>query len=95
MTPAEWPELVRLDEQQLPEFPTHVLPTVLREWVAAESHATQTPADLAGLLSLAVVSFGFCSFSASPSFSLVQQPKTMRPWGSPFANSMSYSCWWW
>jgi hypothetical protein len=29
---------------------------VLRQWVEAESHATQTPADLAGLLALAVCS---------------------------------------
>ena len=40
----------------LPEFPTHALPDVLQHWVAAESHATQTPADLAGLLALAVCS---------------------------------------
>jgi hypothetical protein len=31
---------------------------VLRQWVEAESHATQTPADLAGLLALAVCSVG-------------------------------------
>jgi len=30
------------------------LPDSLRRWVEAESHATQTPADLAGLLALAV-----------------------------------------
>ena len=29
------------------------LPDVLRDWVTAESRATQTPADLAGLLALA------------------------------------------
>ena len=29
---------------------------MLRDWVEAESHATQTPADLAGLLALAVCS---------------------------------------
>jgi Protein of unknown function (DUF3987) len=40
----------------LPEFPTGPLPAVLHEWVEAESHATQTPADLAGLLALAVCS---------------------------------------
>ncbi len=42
----------------LPDFPTHVLPDVLRRWVEAESHATQTPADLAALLALSVCSVG-------------------------------------
>lgn len=51
-----WPEIVPLDATELPEFPTSVLPDVLRNWIAAESHATQTPADLAGLLALAVCS---------------------------------------
>ncbi len=51
-----WPEIVPLDVPDLPEFPTHVLPEVLRRWVEAESHATQTPADLAGLLAMAVCS---------------------------------------
>lgn len=53
---ANWPEIVSLEEPSLPRFPTHVLPKVLRTWVEAESHATQTPADLAGLLTLAVCS---------------------------------------
>jgi hypothetical protein len=53
-----WPEILSFDSLDLPEFPTHVLPTVLRNWVEAESHATQTPADLAGLLGLAVCSAG-------------------------------------
>lgn len=57
-TPAAqpWPELVSFDVLDLPAFPTHALPDVLRQWVEAESHATQTPADLAGLLALAVCS---------------------------------------
>jgi len=71
MTPAErllaanhnpvaqpWPEIVSFDVLDLPDFPTHALPDVLRQWVEAESHATQTPADLAGLLALAVCSVG-------------------------------------
>ncbi len=49
-----WPELQPFDQDALPEFPTEVLPPVLREFVEAESLATQTPADLAGLLVLAV-----------------------------------------
>jgi hypothetical protein len=56
-TAAElWPALLSFDVLNLPAFPTHVLPGVLRQWVEAESHATQTPADLAGMLALAVCS---------------------------------------
>jgi hypothetical protein len=58
-TPAAaqpWPEIVSFDVLDLPEFPTHALPDVLRQWVEAESHATQTPPDLAALLALAVCS---------------------------------------
>jgi putative DNA primase/helicase len=51
-----WPEILSLDELNVPDFPTEALPEVLRRWVQAESHATQTPADLAGLLALAVCS---------------------------------------
>jgi hypothetical protein len=51
-----WPDIVPLDVADLPDFPTYALPDVLRDWVTAESHATQTPADLAALLSLAVCS---------------------------------------
>lgn len=56
MTPQPWPEILPFSAVELPEFPTHTLPGALRRWVAAESHATQTPADLAGLLALAVCS---------------------------------------
>jgi hypothetical protein len=58
-TPSEdqtWPEFMSFDVLDLPDFPTHVLPSVLRRWVEAESHATQTPADLSALLALAVCS---------------------------------------
>lgn len=51
-----WKEIESLDNRDLPPFPTHVLPDVLRRFVEQESHATQTPADLAGLLALAVCS---------------------------------------
>lgn len=51
-----WPELLPFDALELPEFPTYALPEVLRNWVEAESHATQTPADLAALLGLTVYS---------------------------------------
>lgn len=58
-TPAAaqaWLEVVSFDVLDVPEFPTRALPDVLRQWVEAESHATQTPADLAALLALAVCS---------------------------------------
>jgi putative DNA primase/helicase len=58
-TPAvvqPWAEIVSFDELNLPEFPIDTLPDVLRRWVEAESRATQTPADLAALLALAVCS---------------------------------------
>lgn len=48
-----WPEVVLFTEQDLPMFPLESLPDVLRNWVNAESIATQTPQDLAALLTLA------------------------------------------
>lgn len=52
--PEPWPEIQPFETEQLPEFPVDVLPSPLREWVKAESVATQTPPDLAALLGLAV-----------------------------------------
>ncbi len=40
----------------LPAFPTNVLPDVLRNWVEGESHATQTPVDLAAWGAIAACS---------------------------------------
>ena len=54
--PAPWPEIDPFDDAHLPDFPTGLLPGAVREWVEAESHATQTPADLSALLALAVCS---------------------------------------
>jgi hypothetical protein len=51
-----WPEIIAFDAQALSDFPTPVLPDALRQWVERESLATQTPADLAGMLALAVCS---------------------------------------
>lgn len=50
----DWQEPVSLRQLDLPAFPVDALPPVLANWVAAESEATQTPADMAALLSLAV-----------------------------------------
>jgi hypothetical protein len=55
-TGQSWPAIEPFDELNLPDFPTHALPEPLRAWVEAESHATQTPPDLAGMLALAVCS---------------------------------------
>jgi hypothetical protein len=49
-----WPELQPFEDVELPTFPADVLPPALRDWVAAESLATQTPPDLPALLALAV-----------------------------------------
>ena len=49
-----WPQELAIERPSLPAFPVHVLPEPLRSWVVATSDATQTPPDLAGMLSLAV-----------------------------------------
>ena len=51
-----WPEIISLDAEPLPRFPTHALSNWIRSWVESEARATQTPADLAGMLALAVCS---------------------------------------
>jgi hypothetical protein len=53
---GEWDDPVPIERPDLPAFPVHALPEPLRAWVIATAEATQTPADLAGLLSLAVCS---------------------------------------
>ncbi|WP_323748910.1 DUF3987 domain-containing protein [Streptomyces sp. PR69] len=53
---AGWAEPIPLSHHpQLPTFPTQVLPVWLREFVDAVAEETQTPPDLAGALSLAVL----------------------------------------
>lgn len=70
----QWPEIALFDAVELPKFPTHVLPDELRQWVEAESHATQTPADLAGLLALAV-----CSATIARRVEVVPRPGWTEP----------------
>ncbi|WP_342781603.1 DUF3987 domain-containing protein [Streptomyces piniterrae] len=54
--PGVWAEPIPLNHQpKLPTFPTHTLPTWLREFVDAVAEETQTPPDLAGALALAVL----------------------------------------
>lgn len=55
-TTDDWFSLLPFDEYDLPPFPLEILPINIREWVQEEARATQTPPDLAGMLSLAVIS---------------------------------------
>ena len=68
-----WPDLEPL-ESPLPEFPTDSLPEPLGQWVREESHATQTPPDLAGWLSLAV-----CSAAISKRVEVQARPGWVEP----------------
>ena len=49
-----WGEPEPLDGPELPPFPVQALPPTLRRFVEAEAVATQTPEDLAAMLSLSV-----------------------------------------
>ena len=69
-----WPKITSFDELDLPDFPTYVLPDPLRNWAEAESYATQTPADLAGLLALAV-----CSAAIARRVVVVPRPGWREP----------------
>jgi hypothetical protein len=48
-----WGPPIPLEDSRLPEFPAAALPDWLRDYVIAESRATQTPRSLAGTLVLA------------------------------------------
>lgn len=53
---SDWETPIPIDKPELPKFPVSALPPVLRDWVLAESHFTQTPPELASLLGLAMCS---------------------------------------
>jgi hypothetical protein len=54
-TPEPWAPPLPLSRQgDVPAFPAELLPPWLSQWVLAEAEATQTPADLAGNLVLAI-----------------------------------------
>jgi hypothetical protein len=55
MPQDEWDAPIPFNGHQLPHFPVHALPDWLRDYVQAEATATQTPADLAGMLVLTAV----------------------------------------
>lgn len=72
-----WQEPTPLNDLgQLPSFPVEQLPDALREWVVAESVATQTPVDLAAMLALAAIS------AAVPAGSSIQVTES---WSEPVA----------
>ena len=73
-TTADWPEILALGPSPVPDFPTDALPEVLRAWVEAEAVATQTPADLAGLIALAV-----CAASIARKVEVVAAPGWREP----------------
>lgn len=53
---SEWPDPIPIEAARtLPEFPVDLVPAWLGEWIGAEAEATQTPLDLAGVMSLAAV----------------------------------------
>ncbi|KAF0170062.1 MAG: DnaB domain-containing protein helicase domain-containing protein [Limisphaerales bacterium] len=53
--PEPWGTPIDFNDYSPPAFPTRALPEYLRAWVEAESEATQTPADFAGVMALAVI----------------------------------------
>jgi hypothetical protein len=60
--PEPWDDPLPLDEAPLPPiFPAQVFPLWWGDWVVATAHATQTPPDLAGMLSLATAGAGLAT----------------------------------
>ncbi len=54
--PDSWAPPISIERSIVPPFPVDVMPEPLRSWIIATAEATQTPHDLAGLLSLAICS---------------------------------------
>lgn len=55
----EWEKPIPFDEVQVPDFPLDALPEPVEKFVEALSTFTQTPPEMAGLLSLGVLSTAF------------------------------------
>lgn len=51
-----WDEIIPLDDANLPAFPIDALPDALRDYVVDVAESTQTPIDMAGVASLALMS---------------------------------------
>src|SRR5262249_23606388 len=57
--PQAWEQPIPLlARRAVPPFPVQLLPPWLQRWVKAIAEATQTPADLAGLLGLCIAGAG-------------------------------------
>ena len=54
--PIQWETPIPFDDFTLPEFPTDALPPAVRDYVQAVAETTQTPADMAAVASLAILS---------------------------------------
>ncbi len=52
---SKWAEPIPLDEKPLPQFPVHLLPEYMRQYVSELSNTTQTPVDLAASLVLGAI----------------------------------------
>lgn len=55
MDRMEWGELMPFDEPEIPDFPLDCLPAVVEGYVEKLAEATQTPPEMAGVLSLGVL----------------------------------------
>lgn len=55
-TNDSWDKLIPLDEVVLPAFPIDALPDVLKNYISDVAESTQTPIDMAGVASLALMS---------------------------------------
>ena len=51
-----WDEIIPLDDVNLPTFPIDALPDALKDYVVDVAESTQTPIDMAGVASLAIMS---------------------------------------
>lgn len=72
---GKWEQPIPLDTiGPLPAFPVHCLPPVLRDFVAAEAEATQTPVELA-----ACVVLGVLSACAAGSYEVEVRPGYVEP----------------
>ena len=54
-SPIQWDEPIPFSDYTLPEFPVNALPEPVRNYVLAVAEMTQTPVDMAGASSLAVM----------------------------------------
>lgn len=69
-----WPPAMSLDQPKVPVFPVACLPEPLRSWVEETAEATQTPPDLAALISL-----GVCAGAAARKVQVLAGPGWFEP----------------